>query len=199
MPQIDYFLATLSPNVYMAGLQLEEVAAKHGATVRYRPLDVMALFGRTGGTPPKDRHPSRQEYRLIEMRRKAKLNALDINLKPAFWPSNGAPSAYAIIAAQNAGGGDVGKLVFALTRACWAEEKNIAEDDVISACLAEAGFDPTLAAGMMVAEAEEYSANLEEAVNRGVFGLPFYIAGEDERFWGEDRIEHLDLHLSGKL
>ena len=39
---------------------------------------------------------------------------------------------------------------------------------------------------------------VEEAVARGVFGVPFYIVG-DERFWGQDRLEDLDLHLSGKL
>jgi 2-hydroxychromene-2-carboxylate isomerase len=38
----------------------------------------------------------------------------------------------------------MGKLVNALTRSCWADE-NIAEDDVIRACLQEAGFDPALA------------------------------------------------------
>jgi 2-hydroxychromene-2-carboxylate isomerase len=29
----------------------------------------------------------------------------------------------------------------AIMRACWAEEKDIAEEDVIRACLQEAGFD----------------------------------------------------------
>lgn len=33
---------------------------------------------------------------------------------------------------------------------------------------------------------------------RGVFGAPFYIVG-DERFWGQDRLGDLDLHLAGKL
>jgi 2-hydroxychromene-2-carboxylate isomerase len=50
----------------------------------------------------------------------------------------------------------------------------------------------------MLAGAETYSANLEEAVARGVFGAPFYIVGE-ERFWGQDRLVDLDLHLSGTL
>jgi 2-hydroxychromene-2-carboxylate isomerase len=85
-------------------------------------------------------------------------------------------------------------------RACWAEEKDIAEDAVIRACLAEAGFDPDIAGGLMLSEAEEYAANLEEAVNRGAFGAPFYIVTEtDQRFWGQDRIGDLDLHLAGTI
>ena len=111
MPHIDYFFATLSPFTYLNGLRPEEIAVKHGATITYKPLDIMTLFSRTGGLPPKDRHPNRQEYRLQDMRRRAALAGFPINLKPAFWPTNGAPSGYAIIAAQAAGGGDLGKLV----------------------------------------------------------------------------------------
>ena len=38
MVQIDYFLATVSPYVYLAGNRLEQIAARHGATIRYLPL-----------------------------------------------------------------------------------------------------------------------------------------------------------------
>ena len=198
MPHIDYYFATISPFTYLAGPELEQIIQKHGATITYKPLDIMGLFGRTGGIPPKDRHPNRQEYRLQDMRRRAIVAGLPLNLKPAFWPTNPAPSSYAIIAAQ-AAGGDVGKLVNALTRSCWADEKNIAEDDVIRACLEEAGFDPALADSGLLAGAETYGANLEEAVVKGVFGAPFFISDKDERFWGQDRLSDLDRHLSGEF
>ncbi|WP_425038049.1 2-hydroxychromene-2-carboxylate isomerase [Primorskyibacter sp. S187A] len=199
MAHIDYYFATISPYTYLAGMRMEEVAAKHGATITYKPVDLITLFGRTGGTPPKDRHISRQEWRAQELVRQAKKLGMPFNLKPAHWPTNMAPSSYALIAAQKAGGGDLGKLVFAFTRSCWAVEKDIAQDDVIRACLEEAGFDPDLADTGMLAGADEYAANLEEAANRGVFGAPFYITDDDQRLWGQDRIEDLDLILSGKL
>ena len=198
MLHIDYYFATISPFTYIAGTRLEEIAAKHGASIHYKPLDVVTLFGRTGGLPPKQRHESRQAYRLQEMRRQAAKAGVPINLAPMFWPTNPAPSSYAVIAAQSAGGGDLGALVHGLTRACWAEEKNIAEDEVIRAALVAAGFDAGLVDKGMLAGAETYAANLEEAVSRGVFGAPFYIVGE-ERFWGQDRLDDLDLHLSGTL
>ncbi|WP_281857943.1 2-hydroxychromene-2-carboxylate isomerase [Litoreibacter halocynthiae] len=198
MPHIDYYFATLSPYTYMAGTRLEEVIAKHGATITYKPLDIMALFARTGGTPPPQRHPNRQEWRLQEMRRTAKKLELPINLKPAHWPVNPAPSSYAIIAAQ-AAGGDVGALVHAFTRACWAEDRDIAEDSVVRDVLEKSGFDPALADKGLLAGAEQYGRNLEDAVLAGVFGAPTYITDGDERFWGQDKIDDLDLHLSGKL
>lgn len=199
MAHIDYFFSTLSPFAYLAGTRLEEVAAKHGATVTYKPMDIMSLFGRTGGTAPKDRHPSRMELRAQELLRQSKKLDMPFNLKPMFWPTNAAPSSYAIIAAQKAGGGDVGRLVHGFLRAIWAEEKDIAQDDVVRSALADAGFDPGLADSGLLTGAEIYAANLEEAVSRGVFGSPFYVTDTDQRFWGQDRIADLDLHLSGKI
>ena len=198
MAHIDYYFATLSPFTYLCGTRPEEVAKAHGATLTYKPLDIMQLFGRTGGTPPKDRHPNRQEYRLQDMRRRAALLGMPINLKPAFWPTNGAPSSYAIIAAQ-AAGGDVAKLVACITKACWADEKDISQDDVIRACLVEAGFDADLADKDMLASAETFGANLEDGINAGVFGAPFFVADSGERFWGEDRLDDLGAHLAGKV
>ena len=198
MAQIDYYFAAISPFTYLAGQRLEAIAARHGATVTYKPLDPMALFPRTGGQVPKDRHPSRMAYRMQELRRWAAVLEMPLTLKPAFWPTNPAPASYAIIAAQKAGGGDLGGLVHAVTRAVWAEERDVAEDDVVKALLAAHGFDPAVADKGMLMAAETYAANLEEAVSRGVFGVPFYFVG-DEMFWGQDRLDHLDRHLSGRL
>jgi 2-hydroxychromene-2-carboxylate isomerase len=131
--------------------------------------------------------------------RQARKRGLPLNLKPAHWPTNPAPSSYAIIAAQTAGGGDVGALVQSVLRACWAEERDIAEDAVVRECLQKAGFDPALADKGLLSGAETYAANLEEAVNRGVFGAPFYVVDSGQLFWGQDRLEDLDLHLAGKL
>lgn len=198
MPQIDYFFAPMSPFCYLAGDRLEQIAAKHGATLRYIPIDAPALFPRTGGQVLAERHQSRKEYRLQELRRQAAKRGVKLDLQPMFFPVNPAPSAYAIIAAAKVGGGDLAGLVQAFPRAVWAEGRNIAEDEVVRALLAAHGFDPAIADKHMLTAAETYMANLEEAVARGVFGVPFYIVG-DERFWGQDRLEDLDLHLSGKL
>jgi len=199
MAHIDYYFSPLSPYTYLAGTGLEAVAEKHGATVRYKPLDIIALFGRTGGVPVPQRHPSRQAYRAQDLVRQAGKRGLPFNLKPAHWPTNGAPACYAFIAAQKAGGGDLGALAHALARAVWAEDRDIADDGVIRAALQEAGFDPGLADAGLLAGAEEYAANLEDAVNADVFGAPFWVVDGAAHFWGQDRLEDLDLYLSGTV
>jgi len=199
MTQIDYYFSTMSPFSYLAGSRLEEIAAEHGAQITYKPIDIMGLFARTGGTPVGERHPNRQDYRLQDLERSARFLDMPISPKPAFFPTNAAPSSYAIIAAQAAGGGDTGGLVQAILRACWAEDRNIAEDDVIRACLSGAGFDPSLADSGLLSGAETYARNLEDAVAAGVFGAPFYITDGDQRFWGHDRLPQLEAHLAGRL
>ncbi len=62
----------------------------------------------------------------------------------------------------------------------------------------EAGFDRALADSEQSVSVETYLRNLEEAVEAGVSGAPFYIVDE-QRFWGQDRIADPYLHLQGKL
>ena len=197
MAQIDYFFTVISPWVYLAGDRLERIAERQGATIRYVPIDGPALFPRTGGQVLAERHESRKAYRLQELARWSRKLGMKLDLHPAHFPVNPAPASYAVIAAQGAGGGDLGGLVRGFLRAVWAEGRNIAEDAVVKEIMAAHGFDPGLADRGMFAAADIYVRNLDEAVARGVFGLPFYIVGE-EKFWGQDRLEMLEDHLAGR-
>ncbi len=195
MQKIDYYMFPLSPFGYLAGLGLEKVAKKHEAAINYKPFGLMKVFEEVGTPPPAERHANKAKYRGQDIVRVAKFNDMPVNLKPAHWPTNPAPASYAIIAAQNAGGGDVGGLVHSIFRACWAEEKDIAQDDVIKACLTANGFDAGLADSGLLSGAETFGRNTEEALKAGVFGTPAYVVGE-QVFWGQDRLPHLDAYLA---
>lgn len=197
MAHIDYYLGTISPWAYLAGARLEEIAARHGASITYKPLDALQLFDRTGGVRPAQRPPARQDYRLQELARWSAHLDMPLNLRPAFAPVNMAPSSYAIIAAQASGGGDVGALVQGFLRAVWAEDRDISDDAVIRDILSATGFDPKLADSGLFIGAETYGRNLEQAVEAGVFGVPFYsVRDSGEKFWGQDRLSFLDAHLA---
>lgn len=195
MAQIDYYLFPLSPFSYLAGLRLEEIAAKHGATIAYKPVELMRIFAATGTLPPKDRPESRKRYRLQDIARVARAEGLPVNLTPAFWPTNAVPPSAAIIVAQETGGGDTGRLVHGILKACWAEDRDIADDAVLRDCLAAAGFDPDIAGRGLLGAVDTLQRNTEEALKRWVFGAPTYVVGE-EVFWGQDRLPHLDAHLA---
>lgn len=195
MTEIAYFLTPLSPWVYLAGQRPFEIAARHRARLLLCPLDTPALFARTGGTALADRHPNRKAWRLQELARWSARLDVPLALRPRHFPTNPAPASYALIAAQQAGGGDLAGLLTGLGRAVWAEERDIADDAVIRDCLAAAGFDPALADRGLLSGAEAYGRNLETAVASGVFGVPSWVVGEAV-FWGQDRLDFLDGHLA---
>lgn len=199
MPHIDYYLALQSPYVYLAGRRPWDIAARHGATITVKPVDVAQLFPRTGGKIRAERHPSRNDYSAMDRARQARKLGMKFDSQPMFGAANPAPAAYALIAAQAAGGGDLAGYVQAISRAIWAEGRDISDDEVIKGALADNGFDPAVADRGLLMGAETYASNLEDAVSRGVFGVPFFVTDTGEKFWGQDRLEDLDLHLAGKL
>ena len=108
----------------------------------------------------------------------------------------GLPAAAAIITAQAQGKGDLGRLVHGFLRAVWAEERDIAEGDVVRDILSQSGFDPALADKGLLSAVETLERNTDEALRRSVFGTPSYVVGE-KVFWGQDRLPLLEAHLAG--
>lgn len=194
MATIDYYLFPLSPFAYLAGLELEAIAARHGATIAYKPVQLMRIFAETGTPPLSERHVSRRRYREQDLTRLAAAKRMPLNLQPRHWPTNPVPASAAIIAAGAAGGGDMGALVHGFLRAVWAEERDIAEDATIRDVLAQSGFDPAVADRGLLTAVETLEKNTDEALRRMVFGAPSYVVG-DEVFWGQDRLALLDAHL----
>ncbi len=194
MRTIDYYLFTLSPFCYLAGERLEAMARKHDVRISYRPFQLMRVFAETGTPLPKDRHPSRQAYRLQELSRVAEMNGIPINLQPAHWPTDPLPSCHAIIIAGEVGGGNIGGLVHAILRACWAEDKDISEHDILAECLEQNGFPEEIVTGDTAEASKIFKRFTDEALERGVFGAPSYLVG-DQLFWGQDRLPYLDAWL----
>lgn len=195
MAEIDYFLFPLSPYSYLAGDELETIAARQGASIAYRPVQLLRIFSEVGTPPLAERHPSRQRYRAQDLTRLAAARGVVLNLQPRHWPTNPMPASAAIVTAAAAGGGDVGALVRGFLRAVWVEDRDIAEDETVRDILAAAGFDRGVADRGLLTAVEAVERNTDEALRRGVFGAPTYAVGE-ALFWGQDRLSLLEAHLA---
>ena len=75
--------------------------------------------------------------------------------------------------------------------------------DAAAMCLAAGiwleGVNFAMASGLYAGEAaveREYDANTEEAIEREVFGVPWFIH-EGVPYWGQDRIDFLERALAG--
>lgn len=193
---IDYFYSPMSGYAYLGEPRLREIAASTDARLRYRPMDIVRVFAATDTVPPFKQSEARLGYRREDLARKARMLGLPINVIPRHWPTNAA-LASRVIAAIALEGGDPGPASFALLSAVWADELDIAQPEHVAEALTRAGLAAT--ALMAAAESPEAAAalagNTEAAIAARVFGSPTYVV-DDERFWGQDRLEDLAQNLS---
>ncbi len=194
---VDYYFAPQSPWTYLGHARFAELAARHRATVRVKPVDFGAIFPASGGLPLPKRAPQRQAYRLVELKRFSEHLGLPLNLQPRSFPVAADPSAKLIHAVDAADGTaaamDLSQRVF---RACWVQERDIASDATLAELLAEAGLPAArLADSKADAAAARYAACTQEAIAAGVFGAPSYVI-DGEIFWGQDRLDFVERRVA---
>ncbi len=178
MLTIEYYLSVVSPWSYLGHRRFCDIAREHSAEILYLPIDSSILFAKTGGLALKDRSPQRKRYRMQELRRYCNL------------------ASRVIIGAIEAGH-DVTELVYQLMSAVWVREEDVSETSVVIGAIQRSGgcVDDLLAAADHKDVQNIIIENSEQAVSKGVFGVPSYVVGE-EVFWGQDRLEFLDQFLS---
>ncbi len=164
---------------------------ERGATVVYKPIDLLQVFAAGGGKPVKERPLQRQAYRLVEMQRWRAIRGIPLVLHPKFYPAD--PSlAHRVLLGAIQEGADVTDFVHSSLSAVWADELSIADPDTIVRLADASGLDGArLLAGASASNLVAREAGLtQEAIARQVFGAPFYIY-RDEPFWGQDRLDLL--------
>ncbi len=194
----DYYFAPQSPWAYLGHARLVDIARKTGALVEVRPCDIGKIFSLSGGLPLAKRPPQRQAYRLTELARWQRFLGLPLNLQPKYFPVPGDDAARLIIATDIAHGADAAlALTGAIMAAVWAEEKNIADADTLTALAG--GLDLDGAALLKSAQTStvqaQYDANTDAAIAANVFGAPWYVV-DGEGFWGQDRLDFVERALT---
>ena len=195
---IDYYASLNSPWTHLGAARIEALAAKHGATLRIYPVDFGTVFAGSGGLPLPKRAPQRQAYRLMELRRWREFLGVPINIQPKFFPASEALSAPCVIALRETQG-DVPaiRLAHRVLRAVWQDELNPGDPATLAGLIAEIGLDADalMQLGAEPRWTERRNAETQAALERGVFGAPSYVIG-DEIFWGQDRLEFVGRRLA---
>jgi 2-hydroxychromene-2-carboxylate isomerase len=193
---IDYYFFANSPYTYLGHRRLGEIARAAGATIRVRPVDATRIFPISGGLPLAKRAPQRQAYRLVELKRWRDFLGVPLNIQPKFFPMPVDGAARLIIAADEKSPAAAFDLTGRVLAATWAEERNPADEAVLSTIADEAGLDGNSLLERSKSEPIKslYDAYTQEAIDRQVFGAPTYFY-RDEPFWGQDRLEFLQRAL----
>lgn len=189
---IEYFYSAHSAYAYIGSALLSEVAARAGARIDHRPMDLRRVVAVTGPGPTNGLTPERRAYfsgREIERWAEARRVKIITGRMPTHHDNDiGLPNRMLIAGLLE--GADVDALAHRLLEAHWREDADLADAGTLSRLGGEAGVN----AGLLLAAASSpevqaiYDANTAEAIERSVFGSPTYFVGGD-MFYGQDHLE----------
>jgi 2-hydroxychromene-2-carboxylate isomerase len=192
---LQVFYGISSPWAYFGAQRVQAIAARHGARLSLRPIRIIEA---NGGIALRTRLAPRQDYHALELSRWSQHLDIPLNLKPRFYPCRTIEiAAKAVIAIQQAGL-DAPAFSFAVQRALWAEDRDIADVKTLEdiALISVGENAAALVRDPVPASIEaQWHANLAEAEALGIFGTPTYVV-EGELFWGQDRLDFVDRKLA---
>jgi 2-hydroxychromene-2-carboxylate isomerase len=187
---IDFWFDFGSPYAYLASLRIEQVAARGGRTVRWRPMLLGAVFKTTGAVPLM-RKPLHGDYMRHDVPRFARMIGA-----PFVWPDSAPIGAVAACRAfywlEGCHPEQAKRFAQAVFHAHWALGHDMAPVEAVAAVAVGAGVDPaalTEAVGRPEIKDRLRAVN-EEAQAAGVFGSPFIVV-DGEPFWGADRLDQV--------
>jgi 2-hydroxychromene-2-carboxylate isomerase len=191
---IDFYFDFSSPYGYFASTRIEELAARHGRGVTWRPILLGAVFKITGGQPLPT-IPLKGSYAKHDLARTARLLKVPFKLPSRFPVAATAPSrAYYWLADRDP---QLAKrLAQALFRAYFAEDRDVSSPEVTANVAAKLGLERAEVVRALEDPAvkERLRMEVEAAIERGVFGSP-YIVVDGEPFWGSDRLDQVEKWL----
>jgi 2-hydroxychromene-2-carboxylate isomerase len=192
---IDFYFDFSSPYGYLASTKIDELAAKHGRAVVWRPMLLGAVFKITGGQPLPT-IPLKGSYSAHDMARTARLLNVPFKLPTKFPIASTAPSR-AFYWLSDRDPALAKKLAQALYHAYFAEDRDISNPEVTGNVAAKLGVDkPGLSQALNEpAVKERLRTEVDAAIERGVFGSP-YIVIDGEPFWGSDRLDQVERWLA---
>jgi 2-hydroxychromene-2-carboxylate isomerase len=188
--KLEFFFDCSSPWTYLAFHNVQPMAEELGLEIDWQPILVGGIFNTVNQSVYEQRakpNKAKARYHKRDMMEWAEVADLKIKFPPAIFPINSVKAMRACIALK-----PQGLLVPFATRifeAYWAEDRDIASDDVIRDCLAAVGADAdaVMAAIQTPEIKDQLKANTQTVIDRGGFGSPTMFLG-DRMYFGNDRL-----------
>lgn len=193
---IEFIFDFVSPNAYLVWQPLRALAARQGAQIKITPALLGGMHKLTGNAPPFIRDAEvkgKNAYASLEMQRFITKHGLHrYKMNPKF-PFNSVNVLRMLLSLE---GDDQIRLIEALTPAIWEQGLDVTDAGAVAAVLTTAGFNAeALAAKTQDAAIKQALIdNTEQAVARGVFGIPTFFIGT-EMFFGKERLGQIEEML----
>ncbi len=190
---LEFFFDYGSPYSWLACRQVEALARRTSAELRWRPFLLGAVFKATGNqTPAQNTYKAR--YLLKDLGDWTRTLGLPAFMPPASFPTDSLKANRLGLVAD-----ELGKLPaysHAVYRTSFNEGRDISQPQVLADLLRGIGIDPQAAFARMLSQEikDRLRKNTEEAVERGAFGAPTFFIGDD-MYFGNDRLPFVEAAL----
>lgn len=185
MKKLEFFFDFISPYAYLASQRIEELASRHRLEVEWRPVLLAAMLHHNQQRGPAE-IPDKRRYTFKHLSRLSHDLGIPLAMPPAH-PFNPLLPLRILALRPEAG------LVHHLFRACWKDGRAIDSAEALKDLMDA----DTLRQATKKEAKERLKALTQEAIERGIFGVPTMAIGE-ELFWGLDSFAHLERYLEGK-
>ena len=190
---IDFYFDFGSPTSYLAYFRLKQLAQQYSVEIHYKPVLLGGIFKQTQNSSPA-MIPAKARYMMRDdLPRFAKRYDIEFKLNPYF-PINTLPLMRGALAARKLGCLErYNEIIFT---AIWYKGLNMADIEIITTELAAGDIDVN--ALMALSQDSEIKQSLitltDEAVARGLFGVPTLFIGDD-MYFGQDRFDFIEQEL----
>ena len=185
---LEFWFEYGSTYTYLSVMRIEDIAAKYGVSVIWKPFLLMPIMKEQGMEQgPFLPYPKKLEYMWRDLERRARYRGLEYK-KPTVYPPNTLMTArIGLLSAQEGWCSQFTRKVFHLH---FVEDKTIGTEQNLTEALSSLGKEPKKI--MEKAQQPEIKEALrqqtESAKKIGLFGSPSFTIGA-ELFWGDDRLE----------
>jgi 2-hydroxychromene-2-carboxylate isomerase len=193
--KIHFYFDFISPYAYFAWRKLPALAKKYNREIEAHPVVFGKLLDKWGQLGPAEIPPKRNwlnEYCF----RYAALNGFKYN-PPKKHPFN--PLTALRMSLKEVSGDDQLRVIDSIFEEGWSHGADLGDLSTLTSLLTRQSIDgETLS--KKVSESEIKELLIDEttyAIEKGVFGVPTIII-DDNLFWGNDQMDHIELLLDGK-
>jgi 2-hydroxychromene-2-carboxylate isomerase len=193
---LQFYFDFISPYGYFASLRIEELAARHGRAVDWRPMLLGVAVMKVMGLKPLLETPLKGDYVRRDVQRYARRHGVPLGRDLSAPVGNPLPAARAFHWARVHHPDQQAALAHAIYAAYWAEGRDLSEPDALAHLRLPPGIEGTALAA--AAASDEAATLLRDAVKAsleaGIFGSPTVVV-DGEPFWGVDRLDDVDAWL----
>ena len=192
---IEFYFDFSSPFGYLASEKIDQLAAKYGREVMWRPFLLGAVFKITGGMPTMQ-VPIKGDYYKRDFPRSARYLGVEYR-QPTVFPMNALVPSRVFYWLDPKDSVRARELARALYGAYFRDDVDISSAENTMAVAVKLGLNAhEVREGISDAAVKDRTrSEVEKAIAKGVFGSP-YIIVDGEPFWGSDRLDQIDKWLA---